>query len=80
MADALLERDLKRLLALLREGPRTNEELAAASHLRATRVRSLLLTLQRSGKVHAPHCITNACGRTVNVWELRHTESATDPG
>jgi predicted ArsR family transcriptional regulator len=54
--------------------------LAVALRLSATRVRSLLLNLQKSGKVHAPHCITNTRGRTVNLWELRHPESSSVPG
>jgi predicted ArsR family transcriptional regulator len=80
MADPVLERDIKKLLALLREAPHTNGELAVALRLSATRVRSLLLNLQKSGKVHAPHCITNTRGRTVNLWELRHPESSSVPG
>ncbi|AIA56816.1 hypothetical protein Acaty_2p0002 (plasmid) [Acidithiobacillus caldus ATCC 51756] len=60
------------LLAALEDGPKTGAELSAALHLKATRIRSLLLHLpETQGKVHAPHSVTRERGRPVNLWELR---------
>ena len=73
MTDPRLQKDLTRLLAALEEGPKTGAELSAALHLNATRIRSLLLHLQTQGKVHAPHFVATPKGRSVNLWELRHS-------
>ena len=75
MADPRLEKDLKSLLAVLQEGPKTGAELSAATRLSANRIRSLLLHLQTQGHVHAPRSAPNDRGRPVNLWELRQAAS-----
>lgn len=80
MTDQLLEQDLKKLLALLRESPKTHTDLIAAMRLSSARIGSLLELLRQRNLIHAPRCFAGSRGRTVNLWEPRHPASSQDPG
>jgi len=80
VTDQLLEQDLKKLLALLRESPKTHTDLIAAMRLSSARIGSLLELLRQRNLIHAPRCFAGSRGRTVNLWEPRHPASSQDPG
>jgi predicted ArsR family transcriptional regulator len=80
MTDPLLAQDLQKLLALLQEGPKTHGELMTTMRLSSARIASLIRNLQQRGQIYAPRCVADSRGRTVNLWELRNTESIPEPG
>ncbi len=78
MTDLLLEQDLQKLLAILREGPKTHAEIIPVMRLSSARIGSLLEILRQRNHVHAPRCVTGTRGRSVNLWELRHPAPSSD--
>ena len=66
-----LDPDRERLLALLEQGPHTQEQVSRSLRLAPTRAVRLLEDLRRRGYIHSPQCVRNSRGRTVNLWELR---------
>ena len=78
--DQLLEQDLKKLLSLLRESPKTHADLVAAMRLSSARISSLLELLRQRNLIHAPRCVAGPRGRTINLWEPRQPASSQDPG
>jgi DNA-binding MarR family transcriptional regulator len=80
MHDPLLEQDLEKLLAQLREAPKTQGELVRALRLRSARIGNLLEVLRQKGVIHTTRCIADERGRTVNLWEIRTTASSAESG
>ena len=68
---ARLNRDLHRILGLLRDGPKTVHKLQSALGRKASRVSSLLMTRRRQGDICSLCCVTGPKGNPVNLWELR---------
>ncbi len=74
-----LERDLERIRALLRKGPKTTGELHAELRISSPRIGSLLNALYRRGEIHSPRCVPNSRGDPVYLWECRpDTPGTTD--
>ncbi|MDA8113363.1 MAG: hypothetical protein M0Z43_01360 [Acidithiobacillus sp.] len=48
--------------------------------LSSARIASLIRNLQQRVQIYAPRCVADSRGRTVNLWELRNTESIPEPG
>jgi len=76
--DPLLKQDCQKLLKLLQEAPRTHTELITAMRLSSARITSILEILQQRGQIHSPRYVTGQQGRTIEIWELKHTFSAQD--